>query len=1075
MSVAAYAQRSISVEGKVTDETTEPLIGATIRVQGTTHGTVANEHGVFSISVDEGSTLVISSIGYETVQVRARAGKMDIVLKEQVQMVDEVVVVAYGTAKKSTFTGSALSVGSDKIAKTPAANAAASLQGMSAGVSVINNTGDPSTDPIITIRGIGSIQAATSPLYVVDGVPYDGTLNAIASSDIESMTVLKDAAASSLYGSRAANGVIMITTKKARQQRPVVNVNTNWGYSELAVPFPKVMDPGMFYEYQWEAFYNDRHYVLGEDDATARQYATDHVIPYLIAVHQNSKGESVYVHPYDSDTPVGTDGKLRTDIRRVWNPEDWDWPGNYLKKNLRQEYSANVSGMGNDGKLNYIFSGSFLDDKGFTTGQLFNRYTLRSNITNRINDRVMLGMNISYTHSRQNASSDASTRFLRNMQTYVSPWLRNTDNTDWVYNAKTGERMLDFGYYRKEWAGTNNYANSMATDSDNDGSWNFNTRYRDVLSARSFVDVNLLPGLSFRTNLSMDNTFRKDNRYGSAIHGSAQSDADGWGTTVLSSGGTAYRTSGRQTATTWNNLLTYEATFAESHSVNLLLGHELYARNYEYFYGYRNGIMLGNLYELNNASGTTYSLSSYTDRYRLISLFGRAEYNYDNKYYLSASYRSDGSSRFSPDSRWGGFFSVGASWRLSHEAFVKDVAWINNLSLRGSYGTTGNDNIKLSNDPSRDNYYAYQGTFAAYNLYNVAGVRLNTMATPGLRWEKNKQFNVAADFRLFNRLSGTVEYFARSSEDLLYYRDLPPSATVGAATGYNTNMGNVANRGLEVSLAWTPVQTRDFTWTIDGNVTYLKNEITSLPDGDYTFTADGGSYYLMQEGGSRYDLIAPRYAGVDPQTGDALYWKKIFNEAGEETGREITSNYADVSSTSQMDVIGSTIPKYYGSVTNTFRYGNFDLSFMLYYSLGSKMYDHMYVESQTMRLGFSMVEDFVKDRWQKPGDVTAYPRLTVIDYTQTRKYTDKFIFDNDFFRLRNLTLGYALPKRIIAKAGISSLRVFVTGVNFLTWGDAAKRGTDPEIQANGSAYNGANAGGALGASKSVSGGLQITF
>jgi TonB-linked SusC/RagA family outer membrane protein len=1068
-----YGQNRIRVEGFVSDESGEPLIGATVMVKGTTQGTITGINGDFTLTVPAGSVLQISSIGYETESVSARQGKMEITLKEQSVEVDEVVVVAYGTAKKSTFTGSALAVSSEQISKTPASNPAAALQGMSAGVSVVNNMGDPAADPLITIRGVGSIRAATAPLYVVDGVPYDGSLNAIAPSDIESMTVLKDAAASSLYGSRAANGVVMITTRKAKLKKAVVSLNTNWGYSELAVPLPKVMDPGTFYEYQWEAFYNDRFYVAGDDDATARQYATDHVIPYLITVRQNSKGENVYVHPYNTDTPVGTDGKLKPDAKLIWDPADYDWPGAYLQKNLRQEYNASVSGMGNNEDLNYMFSASYLDDKGFTKGQLFNRYTFRSNITNRINSRVTVGLNMSYTHSRQNYANDASTRFLRNMQTYVSPWLRNTDNTDWVYSEKTGERMLDFGYYRKEWGGTNNFANALATDTDNDGSWNFRVTYRDVISARSFMEADLMKGLKFRTNLSLDNTNRKINRYSSAVHGSAQSGADGWGVTILPSGGTAYKTATRQTSTTWNNLLTYETEFSKVHHLNLLLGHELYARNYEYFYGYRNGIMLANLYELNNASGSSYGLESYRDTYRLLSFFGRAEYNYADKYYLSASYRQDGSSRFSENSRWGGFFSAGASWRLSQEEFIRSIEWINNISLRASYGTTGNDNLLDSNNNPA--WYAYQGTFEAYNLYGNAGVRRGAIPTPDLIWEKNRQLNAGVDFRLFGNLSGTVEYFDRSSEDLLYYRDLPLSGVTGAATGYNTNMGDVVNRGLEISLNYTPVRSKHFSWNVDANVTLLKNTVTSLPDGDYTFTASGGSYYLMREGGSRYDLIAPRYAGVDPQTGNALYWKKIFNEAGEETGREKTSNYAEVSSTSQMDVIGTAIPKIYGAVTNTFTCRDFDFSFMLYYSLGSWMYDHMYVESQTMRLGFSLVEDFVENRWQKPGDVTDYPRLTVIDYTLTRKYTDKFIFKNDFLRLRNISLGYSLPKNLLRKAGITNARLFVTGVNLLTWGPAASRGTDPEIQADGSAYNGSNANGALGTSKSVSGGIQLTF
>jgi TonB-linked SusC/RagA family outer membrane protein len=1073
-SLSVYGQDRIRVEGQVSDESGEPVIGATVIVKGTTQGTVTGIDGDFTLTVPQGSVLQVSGIGYETALVDAlRAGKLEITLREQTVEVEEVVVVAYGTARKSTFTGSALAVGSEQIARTPASNPAAALQGLSAGVSVINNMGDPAADPLITIRGVGSIRAATAPLYVVDGVPYDGSLNAIAPADVESMTVLKDAAASSLYGSRAANGVVMITTKKAKQKKASVSLNSSWGYSELAVPFPEIMDPGTFYEYQWEGFYNDRFYVAGDDDATARQYATDRVIPYLIAVHQNSKGENVYVHPYDTDTPVGLDGKLKPDAKLIWDPADYDWPGAYLKKNLRQEYSANVSGMANGEDLNYMFSASYLDDKGFTIGQLFNRYTFRSSVTNRINDHVTAGLNMAYTHSRQNNGNNA-TRFLRNMQTYVSPWLRNTDNTDWIYNERTGERMLDFGYYRKEWGGSNNFANALATDTDNDGSWSFDVTYRDVISARSFLEIDILKGLRFRTNLSLDNTNRKTNRYGSAIHGSAQSDANGWGLTVLSSGGTSYKTATRQTSTTWNNLLTYETEIHKVHHLNLLLGHELYARNYEYFYGYRNGIMLPNLYELDNASGSSYDLESYKDTYRLLSFFGRAEYDYADKYYLSASYRQDGSSRFSKDFRWGGFFSAGASWRLSQEAFIHDIEWINNLSLRASFGTTGNDNLLNSND--RQNYYAYQGTFEAYNLYGNAGVRLNTAATPDLIWEKNRQFNVGVDFRLFGALSGSAEYFDRSSEDLLYYRDLPLSGVAGAATGYNTNMGNVANRGLELSLNWTPLRGKQFSWNIDANVTILKNEVTSLPDGDYTFTGGGGnSYYLMHEGGSRYDLLAPRYAGVDPQTGNALYWKKIFDAEGRETGREKTPNYAEVSSTSQMDVIGSTIPKVYGSLTNSFRYRDFDFSFMLYYSLGSLMYDHMYIESQTMRLGFSLVEDFVKDRWQKPGDQTDYPRLTVTDYSLTRKYTDRFIFKNDYLRLRNMSLGYSLPKNLLKKAGVANARFFVTGINLLTWGAGAKRGTDPEIQANGSAYNGANAEGALGASKSVSGGVQLTF
>ncbi|MDR1813633.1 MAG: SusC/RagA family TonB-linked outer membrane protein [Tannerella sp.] len=1063
----AHSQ-TINVTGKVTDETGEPVAGATVLVKGTTTGTATNEDGLYTISASRNAILEFHYIGYDDIEepVNGRA-IINVQLKSGVVNVDEVVVVAYGTTKKSTFTGSAVQVNAEKILKTPAANAAASLQGLSAGVSVVNNQGNPTKDPIITIRGVGSIQASTSPLYVVDGVPYDGSLNSFSSADIESISVLKDAAASSMYGSRAANGVIMITTKNGKSTKPTVSVNTSWGYSDLAVKFPKIMDAGTFYEYQWEALYNDQFYVLGKSDTEARQYATDNVIPYLITAHTNSAGQTSYVHPYNSDKPVGLDGKLRTDIQYLWDKSDSDWEGLYLQKRLRQEYTATVSGINQDNTMNYLYSGSFLDDKGMAVGQQFNRYTLRANVSNKINKYISTGVNLSYAHTREN-DPGVATRFMRNMPPYASPYLRNNDNTDWVYNEKTGDRMYDWGYHRKDWAWWNALAESIASDSDNPQSLSFSTSYRDVIAGRAFLEIDIMPGLKYRSNVSVDNQSYKNNYYGSAIHGYQQSNTDGWGTTIIPGGGSAAKSTTRKTATTWNNLLTYQKTFADVHNINLLLGQEMYAYGYEYFYGYRDGIMSANRYELSSASGENYSLSSYRDEYRLVSFFGRAEYNFNDKYYLSGSYRRDGSSRFHPDARWGNFFSAGASWRISHEEFIKSIEWINNLSLRASYGTTGNDKIS---------YYAYQGTFAPYNLYNISGVQLSTLPTPSLQWEKNVQSNIGLDFTLFNKLNGTIEYFNRGSKDLLYYRDLPISGQTGNATGYNTNLGDIENRGLEVTLQYTPVRTKDLSWTIDANWTYLKNEITSLPDGDYTYS---GSYaqYMMREGGTRYDFIAPRYAGIDPETGNTMWWKKIFDANGNVTGREKTTSYAEVSSVSQFDVIGSAVPKHFGSVTNSLNFKGIDFSFMFYYSLGSYSGDHMYVESRTMRRSWSLVEEFVKGRWQKPGDIANYPRLRTENgggYIQTRQYSDEFVLKNDFLRLRNVMLGYTLPSSLTRKVGIQSLRIYATGVNLATWGAAARRGTDPELQASGEAYDGNNGNSELGASKQVSCGLQITF
>lgn len=1075
-SISGVAQTKINVKGVVSDTNQEPLIGATILVKGTSQGTVTGVDGSFNLTVPAKSTLVVSSIGYQKKEVTVSGqGIMQIILEETVQAMDEVVVVAYGTAKKSSFTGSMASVSSEKLTKLTQSNAAAALQGMSAGVNVLNNVGTPGADPVINIRGIGSMSASTSPLYVVDGMPYDGQLSAIATSDIESISVLKDAAASSLYGSRAANGVVVITTKKAKSEKTVVNFNANWGFSDLAVKYPKMAQPGEFFEYWWEAYYNDARYGNGMEDADARSYASANYMDHIITATQDSKGNKIYVNPYNMSNPLDEYGKIRSDAELVWDESDWDWYGASIKKRLRQEYSVDVSGMANAGKMNYMFSGSYLDDKGMAVGQLFQRYTLRTNVTNEVKSWLTLGLNLGYTHTRK-TYSNVQTRFLRTMPSYYSPYLRNADNTDWVYNEVTGERMLDFGTYRKQWGWWNSLAWSLGTDSDNEGSYAFDMGYIDLLSARTFAEFKIMEGLKFRSSLSIDNQNTKGNYYGSAIHGYYQSGDDGWGSTVLSGGGDAARSGQRQTSTTWNNILTYDKTFGDHH-INVMAGQEFYDFQYEYMYAYGAGISMGNFYELNSTT-TDKSVSSYKDKYSLLSFLGKVDYSFMDKYYVSASYRRDGSSRFHPDSRWGNFFSAGASWRISKEAFMESTSdWLDNLSLKASYGTTGNDNVA--------SYYAYQGTYSTtdadgvtVNMYTTPGITVNTISTPNLKWEKNEQFNAGFDFMMLgNKLRGSMEYFSRSAKDLLYYKELPPSSTTGNATGYNTNLGDIKNYGLEWTISATPVATKDFTWDIDYNMTWLKNKITYLPEGEYSYN---GSYakYKMVEGKSRYEIVGPRYAGVDPETGKAMYWKKIFDDNGNVTDRVKTTDYTEVNTDSQYDFLGSSIPKFYGSLTNTFRYADFDFSFMLYYSLGSVQADHMYKESIVLRQGFSIASELIADRWKQPGDVTDVPRLTV-DGTSTYNgisfYSDRFVYKNDYLRLRNITLGYNVPRTLLSKIGMNNVRVYLTGDNLLTFGKAASRGTDPEMNITGEAYNGADKSGAISTRMSFTGGIQISL
>ena len=354
---------------------------------------------------------------------------------------------------------------------------------------------------------------------------------------------------------------------------------------------------------------------------------------------------------------------------------------------------------------------------------------------------------------------------------------------------------------------------------------------------------------------------------------------------------------------------------------------------------------------------------------------------------------------------------------------------------------------------------------------------MRTIATPHLKWEQNVQINAGMDFQLFmSKLNGTVEYFQRSSNDLLYTRDVPLSAVTGSASSYNCNMGDIKNSGIELTLNYNAINKRNFSWNVNYNFTWLKNRIESLPDGEYIAgNGNNEAYYKFYEGGTRYTFIAPRYAGVNPETGQAQYWKKLFDTDGKVVGKELTTDWKDVSTVNQMDEIGTAIPKFFGSLTNNFNIYDFDFSFMLYYSFGSYLYDHMYCESSALRQGFSVSDEFIGNRWQQPGDVTDVPMLQTTDYTLMRKYSDRFFYKNNFLRLRNITLGYTLPQQISKKASISNLRIYATGVNLLTFGNAAKKYTDPEANASGSVYNGANRDGTMGTAKSYVIGFEITF
>lgn len=1061
------------VKGTVVDEEGLPIVGATVMATPSKVGTITDMDGKFDLSTKSGDkSLNVSFIGYATEVVKI-APTVKVVLKSDATEMDEVIVVAYGSAKKSSFTGSASVVKADKLEKFSGTGFTDALQGMTAGVNVTADANNPGAEARIAIRGVTNMAGNTTPLYVVDGVPYDGSLNSINPNDIETLTVLKDAAAASLYGSRAANGVVIITTKTGKSGKTKVSFNATWGTSDNAVKWLKKADPKQTLLLFWEGLYNDAHYFDGKSAQEAGDYASSSLLGKLFnSKVTNSQGQQIYVSPFkhiDEDW-VMHDGNgnpyINPNLQYVWNEEDWDWYGAYYKHKLRQNYSVDLSGASKDGKTNYFTSIGYLDDKGYGGNDYYTRYSFNANVNSEINKWLSMGGGVRYSYYRQNTGGN--TRALNFNTSLSSPYLRNKDNTDWERSLLNGDKVYYFGQYTQSYFGVSPFG-SLGDYWDNPNNESFNNSDGTNVNARFYAELKLPFNIKFKSTINLDDNTSRTYYYGSPLWGVSQQAP--YGTVILPGGGNADRSTYQIKSVTNSNVLTWDFE-KDKHTVNLLAGSEAYSYRTEYVYAYGEGIYQLGQYQLASASAEYKSVSSSSDQYALFSWIGKADYNYDNKYYLSASFRRDGSSRFSPENRWGNFWSVGGSWRISKEAFMENAEWVNNLTLRSSYGTTGNDRLipRQSNGKGgSESLYAYQGTYTDDNLWGQPGLKPNTIATPDLKWEQNEQWNLGVDFNLFNIFSGTMEYYVRKSNGLLYYYEMPLSAHVGNVSGKNTNLGDIKNSGFEFTLGAQIFNTKDFQWRIDANISTLKNEVTYLPN-KVGFWSNVVANYKLEEGGSLYDFWGPRYAGVDAETGYPMYYK---------------ADGTKVNSTSQLDKekdwvkLGSALPSAYGSITNTLAYKGFDFSMMWYYSLGGKIYCYNKSElGAHTRAGVSAAWDLVKDRWTGPGDTSAKTPMNAVANrsTVTVGYSDYYVLDNDYLRLRNLTLGYTLPNACAKKLGIEKLRVYVSGDNLLTFAEAKKYGTDPETGISGNTYNGnSDTEGYSGGRRIYTVGLNLTF
>lgn len=1031
-SFSLYSQTSI--RGKVIDERTNtPVAGATVALKSTTDGVLTGLDGEFLFTTNRQLpvTLSVNLIGYRTQEIDVYDAEEPIIvtISENLNILDEIVVVGYGTARKSTYTGSIAVVGSKDLAKFQITNVTNALQGTVPGLQSISSAGQPGSDATIFLRGVGSVNASSNPLYVVDGVPFSGSISSIAANDIQSISVLKDATASALYGSRGANGVIIITTKQGTlKSKPVVSLSTLIGFTSRAVKDYKTLSTNNYFELQWEAIRNNQ-LDQGRSGAEAAAYASGEV------------ANALKINPYGTNfpNPVGADGKIVAGATPLW---DDSWGESLSRTGVRQQIDLSINGGGDNSK--YFFSGGYIKEKGFIIGSDFERFNARSNITSNVNKWLETGFGLAASTSSQSSppQTDSNQGNYANFQRLVADiypvFERNADGS-YVLDAD-GNKVYDFGNYRPS---------SAATGNNLIGSSKYNTydNKQDIVSFRASAVITFLDGLKLRNSANADYSNRSTHSYTNPAYGSG-----------ISNGGSVSKSANRSIGYTVNSFIDYTAKFNETHFFNILAGPEVYSYNVSTLSGSRSNFgFLGK--EEPAAASLLNSFTGIADNYKLSSFLAKVDYDYLHRYYLSASYRRDGSSRFSKDSRWGNFWSVGASWNAKKESFLSNVKWLDNLDLRVSYGAQGNDNLGT--------YYAYQDLYSIYNSLGQAGLVSSRLPTPNLKWETNLNLNFGLDFAAFNnRLITSIDVFERKSRDLLFSRPLAPSLGFGEI---DANIGALRNRGIEAQIIVVPVINKDLKWDVNFNIAHFKNKITELPQKEIISGSIGqlGSTKKMTVGGSVYDFFIREWAGVDPANGDPLWYKNEYTTDGNGnksiTGRTTTNVYADADQYFQ----GSSLPDVYGGVTNTVRYKNFELSFLISYSIGGKVLDldEVMIAHTGNNLGRTWTEEAL-NRWTPENTQTNYPRLTTTT-TNWNSISSRFLYDASYARLKNINFVYSLPNSILSQLRLKDVRLRVNGENLLTW--FGHKGMDPEQSVDGVTYY------RYPAQKSFSFGLDITF
>jgi TonB-linked SusC/RagA family outer membrane protein len=1006
----SFAQEK-TVTGVVTDKL-GPLPGANVVVKGTTNGVQTDFDGKYSIKAKAGDVLQVSFTGYDAKSITVgAANSYNVVLSEGLEL-QEVVVVAYGTQKKEALTGSVAVIKSEEVAKITTGNVTQGLVGKVAGVQVSNGTGMPGDGATIRIRGIGSLSVATPPLYVVDGVPFYGNINSINNQDIESMSILKDAAAAALYGSRGASGVVIITTKKGKDRKNTVSIDTRSGFTSRAVKdYDFIKNQSGYYEAYYQALKNSYIGNLGQNAATASQNAANNLITGDQGLQYNA-----YNTPnnqlIDPLTGKFTGGSLKYD-------EDWSdylfGDGFFTQTNMA------ISG-GSESATHY-FSLGYEKNDGYVVNSGFEKITSRLKLDAKINDSFKLGANIGYAHTTQNYLDGYT-----GGSTYSSPffWVRNVapiypvmayDNAGNPILNSLGTHMFDDGTgvgglspVRPFGSLQHPYATAIH---------DYKKTVVDNLFGSTYLDYKILDGLVFTYTLTGELTNTFDWSSDTSLYGDA-----------VGAGGRVTNQSTRRFSFTNQQMLKYNKSFGK-HSLDLLVGHETLDRRSDYVSASRSKFLFDSPYVDQASVGQGNGGGGFGD-YALEGFLSRVNYDYDNKYFIGASVRRDGSSRFHPDVRWGTFYGASVGWRISQEAFLQDVSWLNELKLKAGFGQQGNDALGY------DAPYLtpYTINYTNDNATDISWANGSYLKNEALKWETSTNMNIGLETRLFNnRLSIEVEYFKKDIKDMLYNR--PMSVALTGFTVRPENNGDMYNKGFEVSLSGDVVRTDDWTVGLHFNTTTYKNVITELPDNGRVNNWQVDGSFIREEGGSVYDFYLRDYAGVNPANGAALFWTDP-NQSNDPFERvELTENYAEAR---QYRIGKSAIPDFYGGFGANVAYKGFDIGIDFAYQMGGYSTDGVWSNGMILSPGGGLHSDFSKT-WTVDNTSATLPRVDVDDPKQFYSGSSLSLIKSDYLSIQNISLGYTFDAKIANKLGLNKLRFYGIADNVHLW--SKRQGFDP--------------------------------